>query len=823
MKVRETEEKMDLSRRRLLKALGIGGAALPMTAVASNSVLAAIRNPNLREAEGILTGAHWGPFRAVVKDGKFVEAIPLIHSPADDMIRAIPDQVYSPTRVKYPHIRRGFLEKRGKADPSLRGRDEWVRVSWEQALDIVASEIQRVRTEHGGSSILAGLYGWKSVGLLHNSRNAVRRLMYLGGGCQGYFGDYSTGAAQIIMPHVMGALEVYDQQTVWPAVLANSQFVVIFGADPYVTLKNSWNIPDFEGYNGFDALKAKGIRVVTIDPVHTDTAKQLNAEWLPVRQRTDVALMLGLMHTLYTEKLYDAKFLKTYTVGFPEIEAYLVGKEDGVAKTPEWASGLCGIPADKIRALAREMAAKRTMLMAGWSIQRQQHGEQAHWMLVTLAAMLGQIGLPGGGIGFSYHYASGGSPTARGGMLKGLGAGTATGPLPPPIPAARIFDCLMNPGKTINVNGKDITYPDIKMIYWAGGNPFHHHQDINQLVRSWQHRPEVVIVHEPYWTATAKHADIVLPATTSYERNDLEMGGDYSAKYIFPMHKVIDPIGESRNDFDICADIAERLGYRSAYTEDRDEMQWLKDLYKGATVGARASRVALPPFELFWKSGDYVEFPIPDSAKTWVRHADFRGDPLLNPLGTPSGLIELFSKKVAGMGYADCAGHARWYEPIDWHKSDRSSRYPLSLISSHPSHRLHSQLSNAMSLRKTYAVDGREPLLINTQDAAARGIKSGDVVRVFNDLGQVLAGAVVTDDIMPGAVRLSEGGWYDPAEPGVPGSLCKNGSVNVLVRDIPTSGLAMGNCGQSGIVQVERYTGPKMPVTAFEPPKGAVS
>lgn len=823
MKVFEHDEKFNFNRRRLLQALSAVSAALPAAGMLPTPALAAaIKNLNIREVDGVLTGAHWGAFRAIVKDGKFTEAIPLINSWADDLIRGTPEQVNSPTRVKHPYVRRGFLEKRHLSDPSMRGRDEWVRVSWKTALDIVAEETKRVRTEHGAKSILAGLYGWKSVGVFNNSRHAVRRLMYLGGGCQGYFGDYSTGAAQIVMPHVIGSMEVYDQQTAWPTLLEHTQLVVMFGADPLITLKISWNIPDFEGYKGFDGLKKKGTRIVMIDPVRTESAKELKADWLPIRQRTDVALMLGLMHTLYTEKLYDAKFVKSYTVGFTEVEAYLMGKSDGTPKTPEWASALTDITAEQIRKLARDMAGKRTMLMAGWSIQRQQHGEQAHWMLVTLAAMLGQIGLPGGGIGFSYHYSSGGSPSALGGNLSGLTAGAATGPIPPPIPVARIFDCLMNPGKMIDVNGKKITYPDIRMIYWAGGNPFAHHQDINAMVKAWQKRPEVIVVHEPYWTATAKHADIVLPATTSYERNDLEMGGDYSSRYIFPMHKVVEPLNEARNDFDICADIAERLGYRAAYTEGRDEMQWLKQFYQGAVAGARASRVALPPFEVFWKSGDYVEFPVPESAKKWVRHEDFRKDPLLNPVGTPSGLIELYSKKIASMGYTDCAGHAKWFEPLDWHKSKDAKKYPLGLLSSHAPSRLHSQLANSPSLRKKYAVNNREPVLINTKDAAARGIKDGDTVRLFNDRGQILAGAVVTPDIMPGAVRICEGAWYDPVEPGVAGSLCKNGCVNVLVRDIPTSGLAMGNCGQSGIVEAELYAGPPALVTAFDLPKGVV-
>ena len=822
MKVHETDDEFSFTRRRMLQgSVAAPVAGLPAAALAQPNPT--FKNPNIREVEGILTGAHWGAFRAIVKDGKFVEAVPLISTPADDLIKGTPDIVYSETRIKYPHVRKAFLEKGYKADPAGRGRDEWVRVPWDKALQIVAGEIKRVRGEGGGKSILAGMYGWKSAGLFHNSRHAVRRLMHLGGGCQGYFGDYSTGAAQIIMPHVMGTIEVYDPQTAWPVVVEHSQLVVLLGCDALLTLKNSWNIPDFGGYEGLRDIRDKGTRVVAIDPVRTGTIKAINAEWVPIRQRTDVALLLGIMHTLHAENLHDADFLKSYTTGWPQVEEYLLGKKDGTAKTAEWASSTCGVPANQIKQLARDMKKNRTIIMAGWGIQRQQHGEQAHWMVATLAAMLGQIGLPGGGFTAAYHYASAASPKAKGGNMTGLGAGTSTQPLPPTIPAARVFDCMMNPGKTIDVNGRKITYGDIKMIYWSGGNPFHHHQDINQLVKSWQKRPEVVIIQDPFWTPTAKMADIVLPATTPYERNDLEMGGDYSGRYIFPMHKVIDPVGESRNDFDICADLAGLLGYKDAFTEKRDEMQWLKFVYESANPGARSNRVALPPFDIFWKSGDYVEFPVTEAAKKWVRFESFRKDPLLNPLGTPSGLIELYSKNIEKMNYKDCGPHAAWYEPLDWHKSPDASKYPLELISSHPNKRLHSQLSNAPSLRKQYAVADREPILIHPKDAAARGIKDGDVVRVFNSFGQILAGAVVTDDIVQGAVRVCEGAWYDPDQPGVAGALCKNGCVNVLTRDIPTSSLAMGNCGQSGIVQVEAFKGTPPPMTAFVRPKGAAA
>jgi trimethylamine-N-oxide reductase (cytochrome c) len=365
MKVFEADRHFSFTRRRLLQQ-GLGGLALSAAAPGSALAQTMFENPNIREVDGILTGAHWGAFRAVVKDGKFVEAIPLISTPADDLIRATPEIVYSETRIKYPHVRRAFLEKGYKADPAGRGRDEWVRVPWDKALSLVAAEIKRVRSEAGGSSILGGLYGWKSAGLFHNSRHAVRRLMYLGGGCQGYFGDYSTGAAQIIMPHVVGTIEVYDPQTAWPMVVEHSQLVVLWGCDALLTLKNSWNIPDFGGYEGLRDLRDKGTRVIAIDPIRTGTAKALNAEWIPIRQRTDGAMLLGIMHTLQAEQLHDVEFLKSFTVGWPQVEDYLTGKKDSTPKSAEWASALCGVPAERIRQLARDMAKNRTMIMAGW-------------------------------------------------------------------------------------------------------------------------------------------------------------------------------------------------------------------------------------------------------------------------------------------------------------------------------------------------------------------------------------------------------------------------------------------------------------------------
>ena len=816
-----------LSRRRFLQMGGALVAAGSLDLLFTPSAVAQAVSQAmplfsaLRPAQkGILTAAHWGAFEAIVEAEKIVAVQPVQDDPApNEMIEMAPWLVHAANRVTSPVVRKSWLEHGPGSRNDLRGRDEWVRVSWEKAIRLVSDEIRRLQSNYGPSSIYAGSCGWKSTGMLHNCRALLHRLMNLSGGFLSYSGDYSTGAAQVIMSHVVGSTEVYDQQTTWPSVLKHTELVVLWGCNPYTTLKNSWNVPDHVGLAGFAALASKGVRTIAIDPINNPGSKQLNAEWIAPHAYTDSAMLLGIAHTLLTEKLHDEAFLQRYTVGFPQFRASLLGEHDGVEKTAEWASHICGVEAETLRQLARDMAKSRTMIMAGWGIQRQHHGEQPHWLLVTVASMLGQIGLPGGGFGFSYHYSSGGSPAAKGGIVAGISAGEAPQNAPDPVPVARMADCLANPGKTIDYNGKKVTFPDVKMVYVAGGNPLQHQQDTNNLLQAMQHT-ETIIVHEPWWTATAKFADIVLPCTTPYERNDMDMGGDYSQRYVFPMHQCVPPQHEARNDFDIFRDIAAGLGVEQAFTEGRDEMLWLKSMYDNMKAQARNAGVPLPPFDRFWASGNYIRFPLQEDNAEWVRFADFRSDPLLNPLGTPSGKIEIFSRSVAKMGYPDCPGLPGWNPPEEWRGSRLAERYPLSLNTSHPSHRLHSQLDNT-PLREKYAVGNREAILINTQDAAARQIASGDLVRAFNDRGQILVGAQVSDDIRPGVVRICEGAWYDPADPAEPKSLCKNGNVNCLTFDIGSSRLAQANCGHMALLEVEKYQGEVQKNTAHTVPTGA--
>ncbi|MDC2824962.1 trimethylamine-N-oxide reductase TorA [Rodentibacter pneumotropicus] len=814
-------------RRDFLKntSLGVAGASLSggmVGAVLSKSAVAS--EPELKT---VVTAAHWGPIGVVVQDGKAVKSGAAIE-PAipNELQTVVADQLYSETRVKYPMVRKGYLENPGISDTTMRGRDEWVRVSWEQALDLVHNQLHKVREQHGASAIYAGSYGWFSSGALHASRTLLQRYMNVTGGFVGYKGDYSTGAAQVIMPHVLGTIEVYEQQTSWEVLLESSDIIVLWGANPLTTLRIAWMSSDQKGIEYFKKFQATGKRIICIDPIKNETCQMLGAEWIPVNTATDVPLMLGIAHTLVSENKHDKAFLKKYTTGYNKFEDYLLGKTDGQPKTAEWASKICAVPVEIIKQLANDFVSKRTMLMGGWGIQRQRHGEQSHWMLVTLASMLGQIGLQGGGFGFSYHYANGGVPTATGGTIGSISVTPAGGTGDKTwlddaakfsFPVARIADALLNPGKTIDYNGTKITYPNIKVVYWAGGNPFTQHQNTNLLVKAFQ-RPETVIVNEVNWTPTARMADIVLPATTSYERNDLTMGGDYSMFAVYPMKQVVPPQFEAKNDFDIFAELAKRAGKEAEFTEGKTEMEWLEGFYKTAFTAARNNRVAMPRFERFWEENKPFMFEANEVAKKWVRYAEFREDPLLNPLGTPSGKIEIYSDVVAKMNYDDCKGHPTWMEPEEF-AGNSTEDYPLALVTPHAYYRLHSQLAHT-SLRQKYAVNDREPVLIHPEDAKARGIVDGDIVRIHNTRGQVLAGAVVTEGIIKGTLGLHEGAWYDPLDPGESEKpLCKNGSPNVLTRDEGTSKLAQGNSPNTCIVQAEKYTGVVPEVTVFKQPK----
>ncbi|HUZ62075.1 MAG TPA: molybdopterin-dependent oxidoreductase, partial [Acetobacteraceae bacterium] len=543
--------------------------------------------------------------------------------------------------------------------------------------------------------------------------------------------------------------------------------------------------------------------------VRADMPAEVAAEWLPIVPNTDTALMLGMAHALLAEGLADRVFLDRCTTGFETLRAYIMGESDGLAKTPTWAAGETGIDAEAIAQLARDCAANPTMLTAAWSLQRAEYGEQPFWMLTALAAMLGQIGRPG--CGFSFGHGSMGGMGAPRTEIPSVSLPGLPNPARSFIPVARVTEMLENPGGEYDYNGRRLAYPDTRLIFWAGGNPFHHHQDLNRLLRAWA-RAETVIVAEPWWTSVARHADIVLPATTTLERDDI--GSSARDRFILAMHQAIAPLHSARNDFDIFADIADALGVRDRFTGQRDPASWLRAMYDTARQSAARSGIEMPDFDDFWRQGQ-IEIAAP--ATHYVPFARFVAEPAEAKLNTPSGRIELFSETIAGFGYDDCPGHPVWRAPREYAHAPLAAAYPLHLITPQPANRLHGQLDQT-ALASSYKISGREPILLHVADAAARGLSDGDIVRVFNDRGACLAGLRTTDGLRPGVAVLATGAWFDPAEPGVPGSLCVHGNPNVLTRDAGTSRLGQGPSAQSCLVQVEAFTGPLPPICVHTPP-----
>ncbi|MET9592076.1 molybdopterin-dependent oxidoreductase [Streptomyces sp. NPDC006516] len=757
---------------------------------------------------------HWGSFIAVVNSGRLVRIEPRSDDPAPSpigpgMVTAADDSA----RVLRPAVRKGWLNGLPRAHDTARGTDAFVEVSWDDALTLVSEELRRVRSQHGDSTVFGGSYGWASAGAFHNAQGQLHRFLALGGGYTDSRNTYSTAALEVILPHVIGGApwSYQSRMPMWDEIAENCELVVAFGG---LALKNSQINPGGLARHRTQDLQRKcraaGVRFVNVSPIRSDTAGFLDAEWLPVIPNTDTAAMLGIAHTMLVNGWHDEDFLRRCCVGFDRFASYLTGELDGIAKDAAWATEITGISHDTITDLARRLSTQRSLIMVNYAIQRADHGEQPIWMSVVLAAMTGSMGRPGCGWGAGYATmdATGVAP----GRPSLASIPRVSNPVPDFIPVARIADTLLHPGKTIDYDGRRLTLPELRLVYWCGGNPFHHHQDLHRLTRAWQ-RPDTVVVHEAWWNTTAKFADIVLPVATSLERDDFTAG--FSDPHLVAMPKVREPAGEARTDHQIFAALAARLGYEREFTQARSESEWVRHLYEQTRANLGDDAV-LPDFDDFWQHAWGVEMPALSGPFPGSFEA-LRSDPQRFPLTTPSGRIEIFSEAIDSFGYDDCTGHPTWFEPVEWLRADLADRFPLHLISNQPASRLHSQYDNGGHSLKS-KIHGREPVTINPQDAAFRGIEDGVIVRVFNDRGSCLAGAILSEAVMPGVIQLSTGAWWDPARPGRSGTLDRHGNPNTLTGDRGCSRLSQGPSAHSALVDVEVYDGPVEELLAFTPP-----
>lgn len=649
--------------------------------------------------------------------------------------------VYAKDRLRQP-LKRSGPRGSGKFEP----------ITWEEALDTVARELQRVKDQYGARSIFLMDYAG-SMSPLHGILKAGRRFFNLFGGCTTWWGLASDEAAHFSAQATFGTTITGCSRDNY----VHAKLIIMWGWNPVVTR--------FGSDTAYYLTKAKkaGARIICVDPRYTISTKTFADQWIPIKPGTDAAMLIAMAYVMINENLYDRHFIGTYTTGFDTFRAYVVGEEDGVPKTPEWAEGITGVPAGTIRQLARDYATlKPAVLYASWAPGRTAFGEQYHRATSTLAAMTGNIGITGG-------YASGGTGHISLGKLgKTLPAPESPNPV---VNIADIFDAMLK--------GKSGGYPsDIKLLYIMGCNILNQFLNTNKGVTAFQ-APELIIVHELFMTPTARYADIILPVTTTLERTDIAQpwGG---GPYFIHMEKAIEPLPQTKTDLAIFTELASRLGMPD-YNDKADE-DWLREF--------TAATPDLPEYEVLKREGIHC-IPLD---QPWVAFREQIEDPASHPFPTPSGKIEIYSQKIAEMRDSLIPPIPKYIEAWEGIGDSQMNKYPFQLVSPHPRARVHSQWHNISRLKALTD----DAVWINPADANPRGIADGDKVKIYNDRGQLLTTAQVTEHIMPGVASLDEGTWFEPDVQG----LDHGGCVNILTRDkaSPAGAFTSNSC----LVQIEK-------------------
>jgi len=698
---------------------------------------------------------------------------------ADDELRACPkgrayrQRVYAPDRLLYP------LKRVGE-----RGKGEFERVSWDEALDTVAAELKRVRESYGPSANLF-FYSIGDNAYLHNA-GLIENLLARAGGFSGTWGCASCegGTFAAMMNYGMNSRS-YSRGD-----LLNSRLIILWGWNPVVT--------STRGNNCLYLAQAReaGIRIVAIDPRYTQSTATFAHQWIPIRPGTDAAMLIAMAYVIISENLQDQAFLDKHTIGFDRFKEHVLGKEDGVPKTPAWAEDITGVPAATIANLANDYATNRpAALMDGFAPGRTAYGEEFHRAAIALAAMGGNIGIPGGnapGDGASGSYC----PSLQ--MGPRVYERMKEGHNPLDQEASQRMDALWynklsraifywGGPSSARVNrhhvadailkGRRGGYPaDYKVLYVVNCNYVNQYGNTNKIIKALKEL-EFIVVQEQFMTATAKFADIVLPTNTYMERNDLCQGG-VSLFYGY-MNKAIDSLGESKSHFQIATELAARLGI-SDYS-DKTEEEWLREIAEQCKD--------IPDYDLFKEEGVRKIKPVPPI----VCFEKQISDPANNPFPTPSGKIEIYSREIADAANPLLPPIPQYVEAWESRNDPLAEKYPLQLITIHTARRAHSQFDNIPWLRELYP----QAISINTIDAQARGIRDGDMVKIFNERGKMVIPSNVTERIMPGVVEIPQGAWYDPDDNGVD----RGGCANVLTKDGVAQGAAFPT--NTALVQVE--------------------
>lgn len=746
------------------------------------------------------------PLRLTVRDGEIVRVE--TDNTGDDVFgrhqvrscvrgRSVRQRVYNPDRLKYP------MKRVGK-----RGEGKFERITWEEAFDLIAQKLQEVLDKYGNEAVYLN-YGTGTLGALIATSwppgaTVVARLMNCLGGYLNHYGDYSAAQIESALPYTFGNTWA-DTWVMNNSIedVVNTKLMVYFGNNPGETrMSGGGMIYALQHYK-----EISGAKLIVIDPRFTDTALAVADEWIPIRPGTDTALVSALAYVMITENLHDQEFLDKYCVGFdkehmPEgyenedsYKDYILGTgSDSTPKTPEWAAAITGIPAQKIVRLAREIAlSKPCYITQGWGPQRQANGEQNSRAIPMLSILTGNVGIPGG---------------STGARESGYGIGmtgfpTLTNPVKTYISVFNWPDAIVRgPEMTAlkdGVIGKDKLDVPIKFIWnYAGNCLINQHADINYTRKILEDDSlcEMIVVIDVHMTPSAKFADILLPDTTNFEKTDIALNGDTgSMGYAIFCEQAIEPLYETMHVYDMCANIAKRMGAEEQFTEGRSVEDWLRYCLEET----RKNNPDWPDYDEFKAMGIYK---VTNPGEPFVAYKAFREDPEANPLPTPSGKIEIFSARLHEIGKTweleegDMITGLPVYVPT-WEGWDDPLRekYPLQLISAHYKQRTHSTYGNVPWMKAA----APQVVWINPIDAEERGIKNDDLVVVYNERGRTRVPARVTPRIMPGVAHLSEGAWYEPDADGVD----QNGCVNILTRYRP-SPLAKGDPMHTCLCEIEK-------------------
>jgi anaerobic dimethyl sulfoxide reductase subunit A len=706
--------------------------------------------------------------------------------------RSMRRRVYNADRLKYP------MKRSGK-----RGEGKFERISWEEAFDTIASNMQRLIKDYGNESIYLN-YGTGTLGGTMTrswppGNTLVARLMNCCGGYLNHYGDYSTAQIAEGLNYTYGGWADGNS----PSDIENSRLVVLFGNNPGETRMSGGGVT----YYVEQARERSDARMIIIDPRYTDTGAGREDEWIPIRPGTDAALVAALAWVMINENLVDQPFLDKYCVGYDEktlpagapanghYKAYILGQgSDGVAKTPAWASAITGIPEARIIKLAREIAtAKPAFISQGWGPQRHANGELVSRAIAMLPILTGNVGIHGGNSG------------AREGSysLPFVRMPTLENPVQTSISMFLWTDAIeRGPEMTAlkdGVRGKDKLDVPIKMVWnYAGNCLVNQHSEINRTHKILQDdkKCELIVVIDNHMTASAKYADILLPDCTASEQMDFALDASCgNMAYVIFADQAIKPRFECKTIYEMTSEIARRMGVEQQFTEGRTQEEWLRHLY----AQSREAIPELPDFDTFRRQGIFKKR---DPEGHHVAYKAFRADPLANPLTTPSGKIEIYSEQLAQIAASwqlqeedvidplpiYSAGFENYDDPL-------SEKYPLQLTGFHYKARTHSTYGNVDVLKAAC----RQEMWINPLDARARGISNGERVRIFNGRGEVHIHAKVTPRILPGVVALGEGAWYNPDA----NRIDRAGSINVLTTQRP-SPLAKGNPSHTNLVQVAK-------------------